>query len=445
MTAIAKIAAPTLLILILAAGTAFPDTYLIQPDGSGDFSDLTTAMGNAVDGDTIMLADGLYTGRGNRDINYDGKEVVVCSQSGNPANCVIDIEGEFNDTAERGFIFNNDETEASVLRDIKIIHGNADAPCPECEGGAVYVHDASPTMENLILEDNYALNGAGIMVNGGSPTIKNCVFINNDTFDGGGFMCLSGDHPILEGCVFYNNTATMRGAAISGQGECVIEVVNCTIAHNGSTVGSAISSWENDYIIENSIIAYNGDSLAVWATGDPEITISYTDIYGNTGGDWVGPIAGQGTLNGNKNEAPIFVDYENRDYHLTVNSPCIDGGNPDSPYDPDNTVADMGAYYYYQIVSIDNTELLPNRTGLLANYPNPFNANTVIAFELASRGDVQLDIYDIAGRKVTTAAQGMFEAGKYQVDWYADVVSGVYFSVLRTDSGVYTNKMVLLK
>ena len=39
---------------------------------------------------------------------------------------------------------------------------------------------------------------------------------------------------------------------------------------------------------------------------------------------------------------------ENSDYHLQSSSPCIDSGDPDSPFDPDSTVTDMGAYYFHQ-------------------------------------------------------------------------------------------------
>ena len=46
---------------------------------------------------------------------------------------------------------------------------------------------------------------------------------------------------------------------------------------------------------------------------------------------------------------PNFVDPENGDYHLVANSPCIDAGNPYSPFDPDGTISDMGAFYYNQL------------------------------------------------------------------------------------------------
>jgi len=53
-----------------------------------------------------------------------------------------------------------------------------------------------------------------------------------------------------------------------------------------------------------------------------------------------------GTNNINSN--PIFVDVFNEDFNIEWNSPCIDSGDPTTPSDPDNTVNDIGLYYFYQ-------------------------------------------------------------------------------------------------
>ncbi len=76
---------------------------------------------------------------------------------------------------------------------------------------------------------------------------------------------------------------------------------------------------------------------------------------------------------------------------------------------------------------------LPQEYVLRQNYPNPFNPTTTISFSLVERGSVQLEIYDITGKKVTTLVDGERDAGNYSVVWSGQdgsgkqVASGVYF------------------
>ena len=60
------------------------------------------------------------------------------------------------------------------------------------------------------------------------------------------------------------------------------------------------------------------------------------------------------------------------------------------------------------------TLLAPTETALLPNYPNPFNPETWIPYQLAEPADVALTIYDIQGRVVRDLALGHQRAGVYQ-------------------------------
>jgi hypothetical protein len=46
---------------------------------------------------------------------------------------------------------------------------------------------------------------------------------------------------------------------------------------------------------------------------------------------------------------PLFTNPWNNDFHLQATSPCIDAGDPNSPLDPDNSISDMGAFYYHYL------------------------------------------------------------------------------------------------
>ena len=96
------------------------------------------------------------------------------------------------------------------------------------------------------------------------------------------------------------------------------------------------------------------------------------------------------------------------------------------------------------------------QTSLLQNYPDPFNPETWIAFELAHDANVSIDIYDSSGGLVRTLAIGDTPKGSYidqsqAVHWDgtdnngAVVASGIYFYTLRADDFSQTKRLVILK
>jgi hypothetical protein len=77
------------LAFLLAIGfstTAAAKTIYVDDDGPADFNNIQAAINDANDGDTIIAADGIYTGTGNRDIDFKGKAITVRSENG-PADC----------------------------------------------------------------------------------------------------------------------------------------------------------------------------------------------------------------------------------------------------------------------------------------------------------------------------------------------------------------------
>jgi hypothetical protein len=60
-------------------------------------------------GDTVLVADGVYMGEGNRDLDFGGREIVVMSENG-PENCIINCQSE-----GRGIYFHSGETSHAVF------------------------------------------------------------------------------------------------------------------------------------------------------------------------------------------------------------------------------------------------------------------------------------------------------------------------------------------
>ena len=97
----------------------------------------------------------------------------------------------------------------------------------------------------------------------------------------------------------------------------------------------------------------------------------------------------------------------------------------------------------------DTVSVLATRLG--ANYPNPFNPETVIEFALLERGEVTIEIYNVMGQRIRTLVRGSFDAGNHKVTWNGLDEAGVYVGsgiyLYRMTSGKYTStkKMLMLK
>ncbi|HET6349269.1 MAG TPA: T9SS type A sorting domain-containing protein [Candidatus Krumholzibacteria bacterium] len=105
-------------------------------------------------------------------------------------------------------------------------------------------------------------------------------------------------------------------------------------------------------------------------------------------------------------------------------------------------------------VNLDPTPVTDHphvKTELLANVPNPFNPATAIRFSLATRQHVQINVYDVAGKRVVNLLNEVRPAGVQQIMWNGGdasdryVASGIYFIRMSTRDGDFTRKVVLLK
>ncbi len=111
-------------------------------------------------------------------------------------------------------------------------------------------------------------------------------------------------------------------------------------------------------------------------------------------------------------------------------------------------VADLTSLVILKLTptGIEEIASIPNVFMLSENYPNPFNAKTIISYDLPANSEVKVDIYDMLGRKVQTMLEGFQLAGKHSVTWNADnFASGMYFYKLTAGKSELTNKMLLVK
>jgi hypothetical protein len=148
---------------------------------------------------------------------------------------------------------------------------------------------------------------------GGNSQFADCMIVDNSAgLQGGAIRCLS-DSPLVTGCTFVGNAAGNEGSGIHAQ-------------------------YHSSPIVENTIIA-NGSGNAVACWSNSTVTLTCSDLFGNTGGDWVDCIAEQEGLNGNFSSDPLFCGTPEEsgpmlfagasDITLHADSPCLPGNHPD--------------------------------------------------------------------------------------------------------------------
>ena len=113
-------------------------------------------------------------------------------------------------------------------------------------------------------------------------------------------------------------------------------------------------------------------------------------------------------------------------------------------------VSTSGEVHVYDIIFTALPEL-PKETVLEPPFPNPFNPETKIAYQLAESGPVEIVVYDLLGRRVHALVDEVQSAGLYTVYWQGNnrlgerVATGTYVIVLKTVRGIRTQKVVMLR
>ena len=100
---------------------------------------------------------------------------------------------------------------------------------------------------------------------------------------------------------------------------------------------------------------------------------------------------------------------------------------------------------------LNNADQLPGEYSLSQNYPNPFNPTTNISFSVVNSGEVSLKIYDLSGKEINELTDNFYTPGVYNVIWDAtdfngnQVSSGIYIYQLKSNDGILSNSMILMR
>ena len=97
-------------------------------------------------------------------------------------------------------------------------------------------------------------------------------------------------------------------------------------------------------------------------------------------------------------------------------------------------------------VSSTKSEEIPTQFNLSQNYPNPFNPSTVIDYQIPEAGEVELTVFNMLGKKISTLLKKYQSAGSYKAVFNAeDISSGIYLYKLTTGNSTQFRKMIFMK
>ncbi|MDP8202907.1 MAG: T9SS type A sorting domain-containing protein [Candidatus Tenebribacter mawsonii] len=428
-----------------------------------DFDSIQDGLNFASEGDTILVAEGIYFENIIWPDIGDIKVIGVSREStiidGNYVNRVIDFDNDYNIIDEN-----------TLLKNLTIRNGFTQGG-----GAGIFCHNSKPSLINLIITNNESVfRGGGIMCFNYSHTIiENVIFSNNTASEGGAINCDFSSNALLINCKLLDNVSESCGGGIVAQGGSNIDVYNGLIYNNSATHGGAAFVGEkgtidliNCTIVENyaseigGVICSYGDAdlinCIIWDNSTP-IFEGFVDVeYSDTQEDCTGV--------GNIELNPLFSGTTINPFSLQDISPCVNAGIPDTTglnlpeYDLAGNPRfyggriEMGAYENQNVVVNANSNTIPNITKLSQNYPNPFNPSTTINFSIKNDSNVELSIYNLKGQKIKILVQDEFNSGDHSIMWDGDdesnkpVSSGVYYYQLQVGNEIIvTEKCLLLK
>jgi predicted outer membrane repeat protein len=318
---------------------------------------LTIQMGieEAPVGGQVLVAPGTY----NENITFNGNPVEVIADEG-PEVTIIDgggIDsvvtfelGEAADTLFEGFTVQNGNAVYGGG-----LHVNGSSPTVSnvvvqnnvatVQGGGIYVYDGDFALNNAIVGQNQGSQGGGVAVIGGIIQITNSILLENNGAYGGAVYVDASDAWFTNLTIAANLSLWGGGTYTVNQGTSTFE--NTVLAYNNASYGGATYNDGSALWMLNTVIMYNVSEDGAIRTDNGGATDFAYNCWWNNDPDHTYGVANPVGANGNIEAEPDFAfvasHAQSWDLHLDVTSVLVDAGDPVRT-DEDGSVSDIGIY-----------------------------------------------------------------------------------------------------
>ncbi len=289
---------------LIPIGGAGAATYLVKPDGTGDFPTIQQAVDATVEGDVVELDDGTFTGAGNVSIRIYDHPITLRSRSGDRDACVIDGRDE-SDVWGVSFFGASD---GAAIESITVtraaddgIKSTSDVTIRDCvvmdtsDHGISITYAGGQVLGCLVTRCYSAFGGGGgIYVREGSPLIADCSIIDNSSNAASGGIRIQDANPTVRDTEIIGNVGGVGGGVLAEGGT----LLRCTIRENEGIIrggGASLhaGSVMSDCLVEENI-ARDGAGVVLEEGARLESSIIHGNVAQETGGGvwifiWPGP------------------------------------------------------------------------------------------------------------------------------------------------------------
>ncbi|XP_004342411.2 hypothetical protein CAOG_08242 [Capsaspora owczarzaki ATCC 30864] len=304
-----------LALVLLAASTVATDRFVSSNDGddvtgTGDqatpFASIRKALSVALDGDTIRLADGLYTGMDNIGVNLDAKDLDIVGES--RENTILSCGSLYGPAFDISFgspllsamtirdCYSPSDSGAVTVSGISVSASFADMLIKNCSsgsvGGAMQIELANVTFTDVTMDGNAAINGGTLFIISSSQVVLDGVTLANSQGENGGAIYMAASNLLMRNSHVVNCSSLGAGALYLSLS--TVNIYSTEFLYNSAQLdGTCVFTVQVQLVMHDCSFRYNqnvqsGSAVLITASnlvGGVQDKVANCEFIGNNAGD----------------------------------------------------------------------------------------------------------------------------------------------------------------